>query len=138
MEEPIVLAVNAKHRFATRQSVAMTTLRDEPIIVFPRWPRPSFADEVVRFCDQAGFIPYIAQEAEDFSACIALVSAGMGMAPVPASAANVQIADTRFVRIVRPVPTSCLSCVYRKDDGRTQLQAFLRTMREVRIPAYVK
>jgi DNA-binding transcriptional LysR family regulator len=129
MRESVVLAVNAAHGFAAKANVPVTALRDEPLIVFPRSPRPSFADEIMRFCDQAGFSPNIVQETEDLVACLALVSAGVGLAPVPASAANVHLPHVRFIQIVEPMPTSSLLCVYRKDDQRAQLAAFLRTVR---------
>ncbi|QHE78879.1 HTH-type transcriptional regulator TfdS (plasmid) [Variovorax sp. PBS-H4] len=45
--EPIVLAVHADHPLTGNTSVAMAELRDEPLIVFPSAPRPSFADELL-------------------------------------------------------------------------------------------
>jgi LysR family transcriptional regulator, benzoate and cis,cis-muconate-responsive activator of ben and cat genes len=128
MHEPVVLAVPATGALARQISLPLAAVRDEPMIVFPGSPRPSYADEVVRFCADAGFSPNIVHEAEDLTGCLALVSGGLGIAPVPASAMNIHLPRVAFVRLTRPEPRSGLYCVYRRDDQRPLLQQFLEVL----------
>lgn len=131
LNEPIVLAVHSANQLATRQNVTLSMLKDEPMVLFPRSSRPNFADEVVKFCDQAGFSPHLVQQAEDLVACLALVSAQVGVALVPGSAVKVQSPGVRFVRITRPSLTSKLTCVYRRDSDNPLLSTFLEVAGEM-------
>ncbi|WP_309491443.1 LysR substrate-binding domain-containing protein [Trinickia mobilis] len=131
--EPVVLAVASSDPIAKRTLLPMAALRDEPLVVFPSTSRPSFADEVLRFCEQAGFTPYIIKETEDLMACLTLVSAGIGLALVPVSAMSIHLPQVSFVKIVKPKPTSSLYCVYRRDEHNPSLSRFLNLIRSFRL-----
>lgn len=132
VREPIVLATASSNPLAKRAVVPVVALREESMVVFPRTSRPSFADEVLRICEQSGFAPLIAKEAEDLLACLALVSAGFGVALVPISAMCIQLPQVSFVRLIRPKPTSSVYCAYRKDDLNPSLSRFLDLIRALR------
>lgn len=134
--EPVVLAVASSNPLAKRTGLPMAALRHEPMIVFPSTSRPSFADEVLRFCEGAGFVPHIIKETEDLLACLALVSAGIGLALVPISAMSIQMPNVTFVRVVRPKPTSSLYCVYRNDLQDACLSRFLSLIGPLRLTRY--
>lgn len=129
VREPIVLAVASSNPIARRKELPMAALRDEPMVVFPGMPRPSFADEVLRFCEEAGFTPNIVKEAEDLMACLTHVSAGIGLALVPISAMSIHLPGVSFVKAVKPKLTSSVYCVYRKNDQNSRLPGFLSLIR---------
>jgi DNA-binding transcriptional LysR family regulator len=132
VREPIVLAAASSHRLAKRAEVPVVALREENLVVFPGTSRPSFADEVLRICEQAGFTPRIVKEAEDLMACLTLVSAGFGVALVPLSAMSIQLPQVSFVKLIRPKPTSSVYCAYRKDGLNPSLSPFLELIRTLR------
>jgi DNA-binding transcriptional LysR family regulator len=134
--EPVVLAVASSNPIAKRTTLPMVALRDEPMVVFPGMSRPSFADEVLRFCEAAGFAPNIVKEAEDLMACLTLVSAGIGLALVPISAMSIQLPQVSFVKVVKPKPTSSVYCVYRKNEQNSSLPGFLNLIRLLRRTGY--
>ncbi|PND29738.1 LysR family transcriptional regulator [Achromobacter pulmonis] len=135
VSEPVVLAVPSTHPLANRTVVPMSALRDECMIVYPAASRPSFADEVMLFCDQAGFTPRIVQETEDPMACLALVSGGVGIALVPISTVNIRLPRVAFLKVTDPEPTSSLCCVYRRNDQRPLLSGFLAVVRALNLNA---
>lgn len=129
--ERIVLAVAATNPLAQRGEVSLAELCDCQFVVFPRSPRPSFADEVTRLAEQAGFSINIAHEAEDLVACLALVSVDIGIALVPSSAERVGIRNVVFVSVINPVPTSSLLCITRAADTSALLEIFLNVTRKL-------
>jgi DNA-binding transcriptional LysR family regulator len=132
VREPIVLAAASSHPLARRAEVPVLALREENFVVFPGTSRPSFADEVLRICEQAGFAPLVVKEAEDLMACLTFVSAGFGVALVPISAMSIQLPQVSFVKLVKPKPTSSVYCAYRKDDPNPGLSRFLDLIRSLR------
>ena len=63
--ERLLLAVNEASPLAHQASIPLRALADYPLIVFPSGPRPSFVDNVMSLCQQAGFTPNVAQEVGD-------------------------------------------------------------------------
>ncbi|MGO9454851.1 MAG: LysR family transcriptional regulator [Candidatus Binataceae bacterium] len=85
LREHLVLAMPADHRLRNRRSVAVRALANEPFILFPRHAAPGLYDQIDAFCRRAGFKPAVAQEAVQMQTIVSLVSAGLGVAIVPAS-----------------------------------------------------
>ena len=55
------------------------------IIVYPKEPRPGYADVVLNICAREGFTPAKLELTQDFQSAISLVSVGVGLSVVPAS-----------------------------------------------------
>lgn len=92
--EPVVVALSAKHPLATRRSVALSQLRDEPMVTLPR--ESGQREMLESAATAAGFRPTITAESTDVGLLVALASEGIGVALVPASAAT---ADDRLAVI---------------------------------------
>lgn len=112
VDEPLVLATPAGGALAQRGRVTLADLHDEPLVVFPRAPRPSFADSVVALMAAAGAVPSMLTEMEDAAGCLAMVSAGRGSAVMPASMRMFHGAAAAFLPFAPPVPTSPIACLY--------------------------
>ena len=136
IREPVVIAVASSNALARRTTLPMAVLRDEPLVIFPAMSRPSFADEVLRFCEEAGFTPNIVKETEDLMACLTLVSAGVGLALVPISAMSIHLPEVSFVKVVKPIPTSSVYCAYRRDEHNASLPGLLKLIRLLRRTGY--
>jgi DNA-binding transcriptional LysR family regulator len=85
LAEPMVLALPAGHPQSTRKTVDFAAVAGEPLVIFPRVIAPSVFDTVLGFYRARGFTPQIAQEAIQMQTIVNLVSAGIGLAWVPAA-----------------------------------------------------
>ncbi|MBS0220599.1 MAG: LysR family transcriptional regulator [Proteobacteria bacterium] len=97
---------------------------EAPLIVFPRHLAPAFYDLVVGYYASHGRQARIAQEAIQMQTIISLVSAGMGIALVPASLRHLARTDVRYVDLVDP-PALETGIVWRRDDTTPTLHRFL-------------
>ena len=84
-EEPLVLAVPAKHSLAKAQKIPLADALVEPLVIFPRRIVPSLHDTIFGLYHAAGRTPEIAQEAIQMQTIVNLVSGGLGVAWVPES-----------------------------------------------------
>lgn len=98
LDDPFDLVVAAGHRLADRDKVDLVEAADDPWIV------PSTActcrTHVLAACGAAGFTPNVAHDAMAWSATIALVAHGLGVALVPRLAqipANAAVVRLRCV-----------------------------------------
>jgi DNA-binding transcriptional LysR family regulator len=103
-EEPVALVVSKGHRLAEKESVRLTDIAAEDVVLIDRKVEPELHDYYVAACNAAGFSPRVAHEVNSTSVAIGLVAAGLGVAFAPSSArlapqhnvAYVPIADSRL------------------------------------------
>jgi LysR family transcriptional regulator, benzoate and cis,cis-muconate-responsive activator of ben and cat genes len=118
---------------ARRKVLKVSDLRGQPLILFPRTPRPSFADRVIWLCRQQGFEPVVVQEVDDVVTAMALVSGGFGITVAPDGARNLRLPGIAFAPLERARDTVVdLCCLYRKGDDSAVLAAFLKAARSYR------
>jgi DNA-binding transcriptional LysR family regulator len=58
-EEPMVVALPARHPAAGRREVDLASLKQDPFLLFPRALSPAFYDSIIAACRKAGFEPMI-------------------------------------------------------------------------------
>jgi DNA-binding transcriptional LysR family regulator len=132
MMESLYVAMHKDHELVRRRTLAVKDLNNQPLILFPNNVRPTFADNVVALLRDEGLTPNVVHEVEDVMTCIALVSAGLGMAVVPESAVNLQLPGVRYHPLRSAEAKVDLSCVYRADNASPALMVFLDIARKVR------
>jgi DNA-binding transcriptional LysR family regulator len=132
MMESLYVAMHKDHALVRRRTLAVRDLNNQPLILFPNNVRPTFADNVVSLFRDEGLTPNVVHEVEDVMTCIALVSAGLGMAVVPESAVNLQLPGVRYHPLRSAEAKVDLSCVYRADNASPALMVFLDIVRKVR------
>ena len=132
MMESLYVAMHKDHELVRRRTLAVRDLNNQPLILFPNNVRPTFADNVVSLFRDEGLAPNVVHEVEDVMTCIALVSAGLGMAVVPESAVNLQLPGVRYHPLRSAEAKVDLSCVYRADNASPALMVFLDIVRKVR------
>ena len=84
-EEPLVLALPARHRLAQAQRLLLPEVLAEPLVIFPRRIVPSLHDAIFALYHAAGRVPVVAQEAIQMQTIVNLVWGGLGVAWVPES-----------------------------------------------------
>ncbi len=85
LADPLDVALPAGHRLAERRSVRLAELSDEAWIFGGSGP---WSEITTAACEAAGFVPEQAHSAAGWTAILAMVSAGMGVALVPRMAAS--------------------------------------------------
>jgi len=96
-----------------------------PLVVFPRRAAPAFYDLVTEYYTACGGRLHIAQHAIQMQTIISLVSAGMGIALVPASLRNLARSGVRYLDLDSHGPHLETGLVYRRNDTTPTLANFL-------------
>ena len=86
---------------------------------------PAFHDLVTGYFAAHGGHARIVQEAIQMQTIISLVSAGMGIALVPASLRNLARTGVRYVDLIDAPPILETGLVWRRDDATPTLERFL-------------
>ncbi|MBT9471395.1 MAG: LysR family transcriptional regulator [Pseudomonadota bacterium] len=131
VSEPLVAAVPESWIEEGRLSLAGDQLPPEaiigaPLIIFPRRSAPAFYDLVTGYFTAHGGAARIVQEAIQMQTIISLVSAGMGVALVPASLRSLARTGVRYIGLKGAAPTLESGIVWRRDDATPTLERFLQ------------
>ena len=120
--ERLVAALPASHPLAAIPGpVSLHELAREPQIIYPRAPRPSYADQVMSLFHDEGIEPHIAHEARELQIAIGLVAAEEGVAIVPESISRSRTHDVVYRDLVEAA-FSPIIMSHRLDDGSPELQ----------------
>lgn len=123
-DERFVLAVPEGHALSATGSVKLQMLMEEEFVLFSQQRSPLFHSRVIAMCEQAGFVPRVAQQATQIHTIIGLVSAGMGVSIVPEVARNLHAPDVQFVEIADNPPPVQVVLAWRRADESPVLKAF--------------
>jgi DNA-binding transcriptional LysR family regulator len=80
-DDPVRLAVHREHPYASAPEISLSDLREETWIDVPK--RTSGGRVLSRACEQAGFVPRIGLESDDYTVIQELVGVGAGVALLP-------------------------------------------------------
>lgn len=124
-EEPLVAALHENAAKKLGSSIRLAALKDQPFVLFPRKPRPSFADMVLGLCREAGFEPPDIVWAPDYQTAISLVAVGEGISIVPACCEAAHRPGVSFCHLGDPQARTRLSICARTDNQSPQVFKFL-------------
>lgn len=129
-QEPLVVALPADHALASFPKITLERLSTEPFVMFSRQQGTTYYDQILSLCHQGGFSPKVAQEAVQMPTALGLVSVGVGVALVPASVQNLQMAGVVYRHLTEVSQTTELAMAWRLNDDSPALLAFLDVARE--------
>ena len=89
----------------------------EPLIIYPRSPRPSYADQVLGFYRDVGVEPLIGMEAKELQTALGLVAAGGGICVVPNSVRRLGRDDIKYIELDEPGLTTPIIMSQRRNDA---------------------
>lgn len=136
--EPLIAALPAKHRFAGKRSIQLSSLCDDDFVVTSRELVPVYHDIVLRACREAGFVPNAPHEADQLHMVLAFVSTGCGVALVPAFAQKMKPSRVTFASL-RPVsPTLETVIAWRRENISAALSTFVTVCRRVLALSYAR
>lgn len=124
LSEPLVAALPAGF-IRSKRAITLKTVRELPLIIFPRRIAPAFHDTILSCFRDAGVTPHIGQEAIQMQTIVGLVSAGMGMALVPQSVSNLQRPGVDYRALSGKIPLIETGLAWRRDNPSAVLRAFL-------------
>ncbi len=102
LRESAVVAFPNRHPLATRKSVSLRDIAEQPLIVPDRRSRPHSHDLTVKLFEQAGLTPRIAEVADEKQTIVNLVGARLGAAIVPRWTSRMTIPGVRYVALRIP------------------------------------
>ncbi|RYL95713.1 LysR family transcriptional regulator [Sporolactobacillus sp. THM7-4] len=135
--EPVQTGVCAlsfpkNHPLAGKDKLTIEDLRDVPFIVVSREIWPGLYDEFLSLFQDAGFTPRIVQEATEYQMVVGLVSAGIGVGVVPATAEKLFNLEAVYRQIDGAPLHAVLSMARLKKNSNPALDQFITLTRRVR------
>jgi DNA-binding transcriptional LysR family regulator len=112
LREELVVAVSRVHPLAKRRTMAVSDLRDTPLVMFREGYDLRSATEAA--CRAAGFAPTFAVEGGEMDGVLRLTAAGLGAAIVPSLVVEPG-GPLHAVRIERSALTRTIGLAHRRD-----------------------
>ncbi|MET0794819.1 MAG: LysR substrate-binding domain-containing protein [Polyangiaceae bacterium] len=125
--EALMIVLPDDHPLASRRTIPLAALAQEPFVMFPRARGPAFFDQLMALCSAAGFTPRIVQEAPQLD-IISMVAAGFGVSIMPSSMRNFRRPGLSFRAIVG-APEVELLIVWRHQNLSPALHKFVDLVR---------
>lgn len=101
-EERLMVALPIGHRLLSgERPIDLADLTDEAVIVYPREPRPSFADQALSLLRDHGVTPSVIHEVKELQTALGLVAAEDGICIVPTSVNMMGRQDIIFRELVQ-------------------------------------
>jgi LysR family transcriptional regulator, benzoate and cis,cis-muconate-responsive activator of ben and cat genes len=130
-EERLVVALPLSHPLLQREgSLSFAELAAEPLILYPRVPRPSYADQVISIFRDRGLEPHIAHEARELQTAIGLVAAEVGICIVPTSVQRLRRDDVVYRELIEQNITSPIIMSRRANDRSHESTVMARVVVE--------
>lgn len=135
VSEPLIAAVPESWLTEKRLSLSAGKLPvadviASPLVIFPKRSAPAFYELVMDYYAARGGQARIVQEAIQMQTIIALVSAGMGIALVPASLRHLARTGVRYVDLPDGAPMLETGIAWRRDETAPTLARFLEIVGE--------
>jgi DNA-binding transcriptional LysR family regulator len=110
--EPMVLALPEQHALSLKKHLRLQDVWGASVVTFPRRIAPSLHDAIFGMYHAAEQLPVVAQEAIQMQTIVNLVSAGLGVAWVPASVQQFQRPGVVYRSVQGEVPVCETSLVW--------------------------
>ncbi|MFM0505491.1 LysR family transcriptional regulator [Paraburkholderia caffeinilytica] len=138
-EEKMIVALPEGHALSrAKPLLALSDLVNETLIVFPKAPRPSYADQVLSAFQDRALKPRRIYEVRELQIALGLVAAGEGISVVPSSVYGMKRDDVSYKELDDPTLVSPIIMSMRaldeSRDLREMLELVYRLYEEEQIP----
>ena len=130
-EERFLVALPSSHPLAKQKQVALKSLANEPLILYPRSLAPVLYNEFIQCCAQAGFVPNIVQEGEMTDTRLGLVAAEVGIAFIITGLQNLRLKGVIYRPLNDNFPKLKLSLAWRKAESSLLVHEFLKIAKAI-------
>jgi DNA-binding transcriptional LysR family regulator len=128
-KEPLCIAMPKGHPLTSYQSIPISELKGQRVIMFLRRVAPGLHDEITTMCRDAGFTVNAIHETDNVVAGLTLVSAELGISFCTPSIRRLW-PDLVFRPVRSPVYVE-QAVAYRRDIQSPVLDIFLRVVRQI-------
>jgi DNA-binding transcriptional LysR family regulator len=129
-DQHVELAVPKRHPLAKLKKLHLLDLVDVAFVWFPRWASPAFYDQMTAACYRGGLkSPRIVQEGLNEATILSLVSTGLGVGWVLATARWRCPATVVILPVVDLSVTLRLALAWRRDNTSPLLASFIGEVR---------
>ena len=130
--ERLVVALPINHALLSRpEPFRLQDLADERLIVYPKAPRPSYADQVLALFRDQGLRPAALYEVRELQTALGLVVAEAGICLVPASVEQLRRDRIAYRTLAEERAVSPIFMTCRKEDASSELTLVLGLIREL-------
>lgn len=105
--------------------IALKSLAQEPFVLFPRKAAPGLHDQIVGFCQRAGFSPRVEQEATQMQTIVSLVAGGMGVALVPSTMRQLQRTGVVYRQLADKSPEFEMGLAWKRGSALATAESFI-------------
>lgn len=123
-EEPLVVALPCGHPLLG-QPLDLKRLADEPFVLYPANPRPSYADHIMALFTAQGVNIKVIQWTNELQTALGLVAAGLGITLVPASVQSQHRVDIVYAPLPEKTAVSPIIFSRRAGDNSPQVRQCL-------------
>jgi DNA-binding transcriptional LysR family regulator len=131
VSDPFSLAEPGSQARSKASVADLQDYADHSFVAFTRHRGPAYFDQSIHLCGQAGFSPRIRYEASTVHGVMDLVSAGLGVALVPASAVLLGVKGVRVRPLRHAGKDGVMSLLHRKSDSNPVLTDLQYTTEEI-------
>ncbi|MFM0322765.1 LysR family transcriptional regulator [Caballeronia glebae] len=126
-EEQLIVALPLGHPLALAKPVlSLRDLVNETLIVFPKSPRPSYADQVLSAFQDRALAPRKIYEVRELQIALGLVAAGEGISVVPSSVHGLKRDDVSYKELDDPTLVSPVIMSMRALDESRDIKEMLK------------
>jgi DNA-binding transcriptional LysR family regulator len=130
--ERLCAALPSAHPLLSRAgSLRLDDLADEPLVVYPKTPRPSYADQVLALYRERALKPPAVHEVRELQTALGLVAAETGICLVPASVERLRRDNVTYRPLDDEKAVSPVIMSTRKDDRSPEIALILKLIREI-------
>ncbi len=116
MRSPMAAVLPDDHKLAKRKQIVLSELSEEPFVSLSDTIFPGRRQFLRSICQSQGFEPKVAEESDSLSLLLGAVSAGSGVAILPAHSQKLPHAGSVFVRLKTPVIYAEVLAVYKPNQ----------------------
>jgi LysR family transcriptional regulator, benzoate and cis,cis-muconate-responsive activator of ben and cat genes len=130
--ERLCVAVPQNHLLASRtEGIRLAELVGDALIVYPRAPRPSYADQVLALFRERGLRLPIVREVREVQTALGLVAAETGVCLVPTSVGQFPRDSVAFCSLKEEDAVSPVILSKRKGDRSPEAALVIRLIRDI-------
>jgi DNA-binding transcriptional LysR family regulator len=116
LDDPFCIALPLGHPLSGRGPIDLRAASDCTFVTCARYRAPAYYDQALGLCSDAGFSPELRYEASTMYGVLDLVSSGLGVAVVPASAVMLEPKKFTLRLLERPSRAGSLAFVQLRGD----------------------
>lgn len=121
LSDHLVAVLPVDHPLTQRHRIALAELSDEDLVLFPRRVSPSYFDQIIHACRDAGFSPRVTYEVGSVVSQIAFVGCGVALGLVPSRSMRFGGADVVFRPLAEAINVVTIAAAWDPSRGNDKV-----------------